>query len=53
MATSEMFSVCTATGAISLAAMVPGAALYFSGAAGQNRCVLPTSDLEEQLFAVI
>lgn len=53
MATPEVFSVCTATGGICLAGMVPGAALCFSGAAGQNRCVLPTSDLEKQLFAVI
>lgn len=45
--------MCTASGVISLAAMFPGAALYFIGAAGQNRCVLPTSDLEKQLFAVI
>lgn len=37
--TSEVFSTCTASGVISLAAMFPGAALYFIGAAGQNRCV--------------
>lgn len=36
-----------------MVAVFPDAALYFTGAAGQNKCVLPTSVLEKQLFAVI
>lgn len=28
-----------------MAAMFPGAALYFTGVAGQNKCVLPSSFL--------